>query len=306
MDSSKGEEAVEIVTKEYGKDGVRILHLAKRGNVHTINEFEVCTSLELETDKDFKEGDNTNIIATDSQKNTVYILAKQFGIQTPEEFALRLAKHFIDKYPWVVRSRIQVSKFPWERVVDVSGAAHNHAFVATPVSTRVASASLVRGGSPIISTGIRDMKVLKTTQSSFENFVNDEYRSLHDAKDRVFSTVVTADWTYGSISGLDFDQAFDKVCAIVLDKFAGPAKTGSHSPSVQLTQYQTETEVLKKIPQIVKMSILMPNRHYFPYDFTKFPIPGIQGPGSGTVLHPVDKPSGIIQSTTARGLQSKL
>lgn len=30
------------------------------------------------------------------------------------------------------------------------------------------------------------MRVLKTTQSSFENFISDEYRSLPDTADRVF------------------------------------------------------------------------------------------------------------------------
>ena len=74
-----------------------MLHLAKKGSLHTINELEVATLLELNSDKDFKLGDNSAIIATDTQKNTVYILAKQFGINTPEEFALRIAKHFIDK-----------------------------------------------------------------------------------------------------------------------------------------------------------------------------------------------------------------
>ena len=74
-----------------------MLHLAKKGSLHIINELEVSTLLELNSDKDFKLGDNSDIIATDTQKNTVYILAKQFGINTPEEFALRIAKHFIDK-----------------------------------------------------------------------------------------------------------------------------------------------------------------------------------------------------------------
>jgi len=301
-----GRETLEISAKEYGKGNVRLLHLAKKGSLHIINELEVSTLLELNSDKDFKLGDNSDIIATDTQKNTVYILAKQFGINTPEEFALRIAKHFIDKYPWVVRSNISVTKFPWERVVDPTGAVHNHAFVASPVSTRVASVELTRGQAPVVSSGIRELQVLKTTQSAFENFVNDEFRSLPDMKDRLFSTVVTADWTYNSMVGLDFDKAFDTVQATILDVFAGPADKGIFSPSVQLTQYQTESEVLKKVPQIAKMTILMPNKHYFKFDFNKFAIPGIQGPGSGEVLHPVDKPSGTILSTVTRGIKSKL
>lgn len=39
---------------------------------------------------------------------------------------------------------------------------------------------------PVVISGLKNLRVLKTTQSSFENFVTDEYRSLPDAADRVF------------------------------------------------------------------------------------------------------------------------
>lgn len=306
MGSKMAMETVDIVAKEYGKGGVRILHLAKRGNLHIINEFEVSTSIELSTDKDFKVGDNSDIIATDTQKNTVYILAKQYGITTPEEFALRLANHFLTQYPWVVRSDVTVTKFPWERVRDASGKAHNHAFVATLVSKRIANVKIARGGTPVVSAGIRDLQVLKTTQSAFENFVNDEYRCLPDVKDRLLSTVVTADWTYNSTSNLDFDKSFQTIQSTILELFSGPVEMGKFSSSVQLTQHDTQKEILRKIPQVAQISIQMPNKHYFNFDFSKFPIAGIQGPGTGTVLYPVDKPSGMISSTVARGVKSKL
>ena len=35
----------------------------------------------------------------------------------------------------------------------------------------------------------RDLTVIKTTQSAFVNFVADEYRTLPDAEDRIFSTI---------------------------------------------------------------------------------------------------------------------
>jgi len=53
-------------------------------------------------------------------------------------------------------------------------------------------------GVPKIEAGIKDLRVLKTTQSAFVNFVSDEYRSLPDAPDRVMSTVVTSRWEYSS------------------------------------------------------------------------------------------------------------
>lgn len=304
--SDTGIETLEIVAKDYGKAGVRLLHLAKHGALHVINELEVATSLTLNSEKDFKTGDNGDIIATDTQKNTVYIIAKQGGITTPEDFALRLANHFINKYSWVVTARIQVKQFPWKRILDSEGKEHNHAFVSTPSSVRSCGVVLERGSPPTVSAGIAELQVIKTTQSAFQGFVNDEFRSLPDFADRIFSTVVTADWTYNGVDSVNYDSAYNSVLETVLDVFAGPADKGIFSPSVQLTQHQTQNLILKKIPQIDKVTILMPNKHYFPFDFGKFPIPGIQGPASGDVLYPVDKPSGSIQSTVARKPRANL
>ena len=71
--------------------------------------------------KDYETGDNSDIIATDSQKNTVYVLAKQYGVSTPEEFGLLLATHFVSKYPWVVKAKIQITAHPWERIQVIKG-----------------------------------------------------------------------------------------------------------------------------------------------------------------------------------------
>merc|ERR1712236_163692 len=149
-------ESFKIVESAYGKAGVKILHVSKHGSVHTIRELEVETSLTLNNHKDYEKGDNSDIIATDTQKNTVYILAKQFGISSLEEFGLILANHFLSKYPWVL------SAHPWQRITDTSGRPHNHAFVSTPVSVRVASVSFTRGHLPLVSAGIRNLRILKT------------------------------------------------------------------------------------------------------------------------------------------------
>ena len=63
---------------------------------------------------------------------------------------------------------------------------------------------------PQVSAGIKDLKVMKTTQSAFVNFVNDEYRSLPDMEDRIFCTVVYTKWDYSSIDGLNFDRAWSE------------------------------------------------------------------------------------------------
>jgi len=302
-------ESFKIVHSEYGKGGVKILHVSKRGAVHSIRELEVETLLTLNNHKDYESGDNSDIIATDTQKNTIYVLAKQHGIASPEEFGLLLVTHFISKYPWVVKARANITARPWQRITDTLGRAHNHAFVSNPIAVRVTQVQYSRGGKPEVSSGIRDLRVLKTTQSAFTNFVNDEFRTLPDADDRLFSTIVTADWTYGRLdSNLDYDQAYATVQAAVLDNFAGPADKGVFSASVQNSQNITQRTVLEKVPQIDQVSISMPNVHYFGFDFSKFSrIPGLTNSNAGEVYSPVDKPSGQIRSTLARAdIKAKL
>jgi len=299
-------DSFKILDTNYGKAGVRILHVTKQGLHHSIRELEVETRLTLNSTKDFETGNNEDIIATDSQKNTVYVLAKQYGIGTCEEFGLLLATHFLTKYPWVVRAEIELSTHPWQRINDDQGKPHNHAFVSCPVLTRTAMVAMNRGQAPVVSAGIKDLRVLKTTQSSFENFVQDEFRTLPDAKDRLFSTVVSADWTYSRI--VDYDQAFDKVKSSILGNFAGPAEEGTFSASVQYTQNITQQDILRQIPEVEKITLAMPNAHYFNFDFSKFgQLYGeLSKPDLGHVYYPVDKPSGMIISTLGREQISKL
>merc|ERR1712058_31478 len=101
--NSLNNEIFKFTSSGAGKAGVKILHVSKEGSTYTIKELEVTTQLSLDNNHDeYKIGDNSKLIHTGSQKNTVYILAKKFGISSPEEFGLLLAEHFISKYSWVI------------------------------------------------------------------------------------------------------------------------------------------------------------------------------------------------------------
>lgn len=120
-----------------------------QGLVHSVKEYEVSTRLTLSTDKDYLIGDNSDIIATDSQKNTVYVMAKKFGIKSPEDFAILLCNHFLSKYGHVVKVVVQVVEMLWKRIVydeKKPQMQHNHAFVHTPVCSRTASVTWNRNG----------------------------------------------------------------------------------------------------------------------------------------------------------------
>ena len=61
----------------YGKNDVRLMCVRKDGDRHFVTELKVNTQLQLGTVKDYQSGDNSDVVATDSQKNTVLVMAKQ-------------------------------------------------------------------------------------------------------------------------------------------------------------------------------------------------------------------------------------
>lgn len=297
----------------YGKDAVKILHVQRNGAVHSIKEFEVGSHLKLYSKKDYFHGDNSDIVATDSQKNTVYILAKKYGVENPEKFALLLARHFLQKYAHVEEAHIHVEEYPWQRVsaeqmgcvgsngqdCNFTKAKHNHAFVFTPTEIRYCDVVLRRTEpKQTVISGIRGLRVLKTTKSSFVNFVDDEFRSLPDQHDRIFSTVVDCSWEYSYTDNVKFCHSWNVVRNTIMRKFAGDTEVGVASPSVQHTLYLTEKEVLDTLPHVSVISMTMPNKHYFNFDTKPFQtvVPG----DNNEVFIPVDKPHGTIYAQLAR------
>ncbi|MDT7703483.1 MAG: urate oxidase, partial [Pseudonocardiales bacterium] len=83
---------------QYGKAECRMVHVDRSTPVHAITDVTVTSQLIGDFADTHLTGDNSKVIATDTQKNTVYALARQFGVGSPEEFALRTARYFVDGF----------------------------------------------------------------------------------------------------------------------------------------------------------------------------------------------------------------
>ena len=66
----------------YGKAGVRLLKIKRNGKYHNIKQIEVSTELKLNNHSDYLYGDNASVVPTDTQKNTVYALAKEHQVRS--------------------------------------------------------------------------------------------------------------------------------------------------------------------------------------------------------------------------------
>ncbi|XP_071777986.2 uricase [Centroberyx gerrardi] len=291
---------VEFVRTGYGKNIVKVLYIRREGIHHYIIELKADVELTLKSRKDYLTGDNSDIIPTDTIKNTVHALAKLKGVKTIEQFSLDICHHFLTSFNHVLRAKVYMEEAPW-RKLEKNGAEHAHAFIFSPEAWRFCDVEQNLNGAPVVHSGMKDMKVLKTTQSGFVGFLRDRFTTLQEAKDRCFCTSVYARWRYNKVQNIDFDAAWKCVKETIIEKFAGPYDRGEYSPSVQKTLYDTQVLVLDRVPEVEEIEIIMPNQHYFTIDMTKMGLTN-----KDEVLLPLDSPSGNITGTVRRKQLAKL
>ncbi|KAL6756974.1 hypothetical protein V8C86DRAFT_2611861 [Haematococcus lacustris] len=255
--------SAELPLHQHGKSRVRVARTWREGDVHHFVEWTVHTMLESAMEHAFKQGDNTGMTATDTQKNTVYIIAQRMSQRCScEEYAIALAQHFVRQYPLVSKAKVTVEQKPWTRV-QLNGKPHDHGYAVTGTEVRTCYVTYDNAGKLEVTGGLKELQVLKTTQSGYEGFLRDEFTGLPDCKDRILATSVTSSWKYGRLPAC-FDTAFDSVKKAVSEGFFGPAKGGVYSPSVQYTLWEMGKLVLAKVPEVDSIFFNTPNLHFLP------------------------------------------
>lgn len=213
----------------------------------------------------YTEANNSVVVATDSVKNTVYILAKQHPVTPPELFGAIVGTHFIDSYEHIHSAHVKVIVHRWTRMV-VDGKLHPHSFLRDGSETRSVEATVNKGKGISIRSAIAGLLVLKSTGSAFHNFIRDEYTTLPEVYDRILSTEVDCGWTwntYGGISDVEsavpqFDEAWEIARKITLETFATDS-----SASVQNTMYKMCEQILAAVRLVDAVDYSLPNKHYF-------------------------------------------
>jgi urate oxidase len=273
----------------YGKSCVRLTKVVRGPHRHELSELSVDILLEGDFADSYLAGDNRKIIATDSMKNTVYVLAKENDFQSIENFALLLCRHFTATYSQAKNVTVQIRETRWDRI-EVGGRPHPHAFVAGGSEQRTCSAQLnAKNAKADLTGGIAGLQVLKTTDSEFWGFVADRYRTLKDARDRIFATSVDATWKYDSDSS-DFNSNFAAIRTALLQTFAT-----HHSLAVQQTLLAMGEAALAACPVIQSIELNMPNQHRIPFNLEPF---GLEN--NNEIFVPTDEPFGMISGTVKR------
>jgi urate oxidase len=259
---------------QYGKAETHLVCVQRGGTVHALRDLMVSVSLSGDLEAVHVAGDNAAVLATDTQKNTVYAFAKERGVGSPEEFALALARHFVAGP--ITRARVEVAEVSWARLAD-------HAFEQRERSQRVGVAICSPDAAWFVS-GVSDLVLLKTTDSEFHGFPRDRFTTLAETTDRVLATVVNARWRH------DGSASFEDARAALVDTFAA-----HHSLSLQQTLYAMGSAVLEACPGVWEVRLSLPNKHHFVVDLAPFGLSN-----DNEVFHADDRPYGLIEGAVVR------
>jgi len=280
--------AVHIIKDNYGKSRVRLIKVAREGAQHDLQNLTLNIALEGDFDAIHTVGDNALCLPTDTMKNTVYALAGQIAeIEPIEAFGQRLTSHFLENNQQVSRVVIEIFEHGWKRM-KFDDEMHSHSFVKGSGEKRTAKITATRAN-VTIESGVDDLIVLKTTESGFAGFVKDQYTTLPETTDRIFSTAIKATWRYSEPAAAT-DLAYKSIRESILSVFAN-----HNSLSVQHTLYAIGEAIFEKFGEIAEISFSLPNIHCLPVDMTKF-----GQANDNRIFVPTDEPHGLIEATLAR------
>ena len=282
---------IELGAARYGKAGVRLMRVDRSTTPHRVRDLTIAIALEGDFVAAHTDGDNANVVATDTMKNTAYAFAKTHLDGSIEAYALALAGHFV-AFPQVSRATVNVREHAW-RTIAVGGTAAPDAFVRSGEGTRVATVTAAEGTSHSgvsVESGVEDLIVLKTTRSSFSGFPRDEYTTLPDTDDRMAATKLTAIWTYGS-PDVDAEVSFEAIRADLLETWAD-----HESPSIQTSIWIVAKAILERHDEVREIRMVLPNLHHWLVDLTPFGLTNDR-----EIYTPTSEPYGLIEATVRRG-----
>jgi urate oxidase/2-oxo-4-hydroxy-4-carboxy-5-ureidoimidazoline decarboxylase len=172
----------------------------------------------------YTEGDNRNVVATDTMKNVILRHALEYDGATPEGFLESLGRRFLGTYPEMEGLRLWAREQPFAPVA--IGAARERSdrlFSLGGGDHAVAELELARDGLVAARSGQVGLRLLKTTGSAFTRFARDEATTLPERADRPLFIHLDVHWRYAEpADALAGDparyvapaQARDVVCAV--------------------------------------------------------------------------------------------
>jgi len=139
----------------------------------------------------YTQGDNRDVVATDTMKNFVYAMALEYPGATHEGFAAFLGRRFLTAYPQMRWLRIEVREMPFVK---------HSAKLLSPMDDDFGWVELEigRAGMRTLRCGRRNLRLVKLTGSAFKDFARDAYTTLPEVSDRPLFIHLDVHWRYRS------------------------------------------------------------------------------------------------------------
>jgi urate oxidase len=272
---------IALGANQYGKAETRLVRVVRDGPRHELRDLNVSVALAGDLAATHLTGDNSQVLPTDSQKNTVYAFAKRHGVDQIEDFGLLLAHHFVRSQPAIARARVHIEQYPWQRLGP-------HSFQRAGGEVRTATVTVQDGEAAVVESGLTGLTLLNSTDSEFWGYLQDPYTTLPETKDRILATAVDARWRHADDT--DWADSYAGVRAALVAGFVD-----TYSRSLQQTLYAMGRRVLEERTEIAEVSLSLPNKHHLLVDLSQF---GLENPGE--VFVAADRPYGLIEGTVLR------
>lgn len=279
--------AIFLGKNAYGKNAVNLSKIIRHPGYHEFRQISVNISLQGDFETAHTLGDNSKIVATDTQKNTVYALAKEHFTGTIEAFALILSGYFVKSHSQVKEVTVDITEHGYEQM-SFEGETHPHAYKSKG-NEKHTTTVVQDGESIVIRSGIKDLLILKTTDSGFVGFDRDQFTSLKETTDRIFATECEASWVWNS-DNAEFEAQYNRIRNTLLHTFAF-----HKSLSVQQTMYAMGEAVLAQNSNVNEICFAMPNKHHIPFNLQQFGMSN-----DNEIFVATDEPYGYITGTIVR------
>jgi urate oxidase len=150
----------------------------------------------------YTEGDNRNVIATDTMKNVILRHALEYDGSALEGFLDALGRRFLGTYPDMEGLRLSARELPFAPVrVGAAAERSDRLFSLGGDDHAIAELELERAaGGPVALVAQRSgqvgLRLLKTTGSAFTRFARDDATTLPERADRPLFIALDVHWRY--------------------------------------------------------------------------------------------------------------
>jgi urate oxidase len=150
----------------------------------------------------YTEGDNREVVATDTMKNFVYAMAAEYTGNTLVGLCAHLGRRFVETYPVMESLRVSAREVPLDAAAGERGPS-DVLFRSTRGDRAMAQVAVhaIDGRAQItgVRSGWEGIALVKTTGSSFATFARDDYTTLPELTDRPLTIRMDVYWRHSDL-----------------------------------------------------------------------------------------------------------